>query len=220
MVTLSAVQLGAEPCGYLRHILTWLDVLLVGAIAVPAKAAVYAIVSRYVSLSVFPALAVGSAIAPEVSRLLHLDLRRDANKLYRTSAAWITVIGFRILLVLAVSPRYSCRYLAYAMKLGGQPLPSFRFNVGECWHRKCGPLYSWRDGVPGTSWSRHCFETERRRNLILIPRFGLRAPRSPRAISVLVTNSCSTNLLRKFIECKGLVGRWRMWRVYPYCVTA
>ena len=69
-------SLARSLAGTFDILLTWLDVLLVGAIAGPANAAVYAIVSRYVSLSVLPALAVGFAIAPEASRLLHLDLRR------------------------------------------------------------------------------------------------------------------------------------------------
>jgi O-antigen/teichoic acid export membrane protein len=180
--------------------LVWVDVLLVGAIAGPANAAVYTIVSRYVSLSILPTLAVGFAIAPEASRLLHLGLRGDANKLYRTSTVWITVIGFPILLVLAVfSPIFlsvfGIRYVTGAVALTIISL-SLLVNTGTGNNAillLMAGRSSWNLLISGFSLSLNVVA-----NLILIPRFGLTGAAVAWAISILVTNACSTIVLWKF----------------------
>jgi len=181
-------------------LLASLDVLLVGAIVGPANAAVYTIVSRYVSLSVLPALAVGFAIAPEASRLLHLDLRRDASKLYRTSAVWLTVIGFPILLVLAVfSPIFlsvfGIRYETGATALTIISLSNL-VNIGtgnNATFLLMAGRSSWNLLISAFSLSLNVVA-----NLILIPRFGLTGAAVAWAISILVTNAFSTILLWKF----------------------
>ncbi len=193
-------SLARSLAGTFDILLGWLDVLLVGAIAGPANAAVYTIVSRYVSLSILPSLAVGFAIAPEASRLLHLNLRSEANKLYQTSAVWITVIGFPILLVLAVFSPIFLSVFGIRYETGATALTiislSMLVNTGlgnNAILLLMAGRSSWNLLISAFALSLNVVA-----NLILIPRFGLTGAAVAWAISIVVTNVCSAILLWKF----------------------
>ncbi len=195
-------SLARSLAGTFDILLQWLDVLLVGAIAGPAEAAVYAIVSRYVSLAILPALAVGYAIAPEASRLLHLNLKKEANKLYHTSVVWISVIGFPILLVLAVFSPIFLSVFGKDYEIGAAALSiislSMLVNTGT---GNNGTLLlmagrsSWNLMISAFSLGLNVIA-----NLILIPRFGLTGAAIAWAMSILASNTCSAIVLWKFVR--------------------
>lgn len=103
-------------------LLLWLDVILVGFLAGSSNAATYTVVSRYVVLGAFPISAVNYAIAPHISRLLHLRKVEDLGQLYRTSTWWIMIMSLPIMFTLASDPRpfldlFGQHYLAGASAL-------------------------------------------------------------------------------------------------------
>jgi O-antigen/teichoic acid export membrane protein len=195
-------SLARSLAGTFDILLQWLDVLLVGAIAGPTKAAVYAIVSRYVSLALVPALAVGFAIAPEASRLLHLDLKDDAKKLYRTSAVWLTVIGFPILLVLAVFSPIFLSVFGEHYKTGAVALTiislSMLINTGTGNNATLllmAGRSSWNLLISAFSLILNVVA-----NLVLIPKFGLTGAAEAWAISICATNALSATFLWRFVR--------------------
>ena len=80
----------------------WLDVLLVGALASPATAAIYSASSRWLIAGLFVALAVNQAFQPQVSAMLAAGAVERARALFQTSTAWVIVFVWPIYLTLAV----------------------------------------------------------------------------------------------------------------------
>lgn len=88
--------------GIFQVAVLWLDVLLVGALASPAAAAVYAASSRWLVAGLFVALAVNQAFQPQISGLLAAGALDRARLLFQTSTAWVVTFVWPIYLTLAV----------------------------------------------------------------------------------------------------------------------
>jgi len=73
--------------GILGVAVTWMDVLLVGALRSTREAAIYAAASRLAVVGAYALEAVGMAIAPRISALLAAGEPRRVEELYRT-ATW------------------------------------------------------------------------------------------------------------------------------------
>ena len=80
----------------------WLDVLLVGYFISLRMAGVYGVASRYLVAINFCTFAVGSTIAPQVSRLIALGRIAEFQRLYQTATAWIMAITWPAALLLAL----------------------------------------------------------------------------------------------------------------------
>lgn len=87
--------------GIMDILLTWLDVILVAALASPAQAAVYAAASRFVTSGTLVLQALRLAVASDISASL---ARRDhgrVSELYRTASQWVVVSSWPLYLVMA-----------------------------------------------------------------------------------------------------------------------
>ena len=83
-------------------IVLWLDVVLVGALASTRQAGIYAVASRYVILATFPMVALGFAIAPQISRLFARALLRQAGDVYKAGTAWLVALSWPACLFIAI----------------------------------------------------------------------------------------------------------------------
>jgi O-antigen/teichoic acid export membrane protein len=84
-------------------LITYLDVLFVGAFLSARQAGAYSISSRYIVYGTFALQAVSRAVAPQLARLLDDAKFRDSlNAVYRSSTWWTMSLSWPVLLVLAV----------------------------------------------------------------------------------------------------------------------
>jgi O-antigen/teichoic acid export membrane protein len=83
-------------------IVLWLDVVLVGALASTRQAGIYAVASRCVILATFPMVALGFAIAPQISRLFSRGLLRQAGDIYKAGTAWLVALAWPACLFMAI----------------------------------------------------------------------------------------------------------------------
>jgi O-antigen/teichoic acid export membrane protein len=83
--------------------ITWLDVLLVGAILHSTQqAGIYAAASRLSVLGASVLAAVGMAIAPQVSELATLGKMREAQSLFQVGTWWLMALTWPAYLTLAI----------------------------------------------------------------------------------------------------------------------
>ena len=67
-----------------------------------AEAGIYAVASRYVILATFPMVALGFAIAPQISRLFARGLLRQAGDVYKAGTAWLVALSWPACLFIAI----------------------------------------------------------------------------------------------------------------------
>ncbi|HEY0167146.1 MAG TPA: oligosaccharide flippase family protein [Jatrophihabitans sp.] len=87
--------------GVMEILLTWLDVLLVAALASPAEAAIYAAASRFITSGTLVLQALRVAIAGDVSAAL---ARRDTDRvsqMYSAASQWVVLSSWPLYLVMA-----------------------------------------------------------------------------------------------------------------------
>jgi O-antigen/teichoic acid export membrane protein len=88
-------------------LVTYIDLLLVGAYMSAKSAAAYSVASRYVLYSTFALSAVVSAVSTQLSRLMNARRYRKANAVYSSSTWWAAMASWPPLLVLAIfSPMF------------------------------------------------------------------------------------------------------------------
>lgn len=92
----------------------YFDVVMVGALASSHDAAVYSIASRYLIAGTFALSAVAGVIGPALSLFLHDNDRVSAYRLYQVTTAWIVVVSWPVLLILAA-------YSPVLMQVFGSP---------------------------------------------------------------------------------------------------
>jgi O-antigen/teichoic acid export membrane protein len=88
--------------GVMEILLTWLDVLLVAALASPAEAAIYAAASRFILAGTLVLQALRVVIAGDVSAAL---ARRDTDRvsqMYSAASQWVVLSSWPLYLVMAV----------------------------------------------------------------------------------------------------------------------
>jgi O-antigen/teichoic acid export membrane protein len=88
--------------GILGIAVTWMDVLLVGALRSTREAAIYAAASRLAIVGAYALQAVGMAIAPRISALLARDEGERVEALYRTATWWLMALAWPFYLAVAV----------------------------------------------------------------------------------------------------------------------
>jgi O-antigen/teichoic acid export membrane protein len=88
-------------------LVTYIDLLLVGAYMSAKSAAAYSVASRYVLYSTFALSAVVSAVSTQLSRLMNARRYEKANAVYSSSTWWAAMASWPPLLVLAIfSPMF------------------------------------------------------------------------------------------------------------------
>jgi O-antigen/teichoic acid export membrane protein len=87
--------------GFFQISVTWLDVLLVSALAPAGQAAVYTAASRMVTVGTFALQAIRLAIAPQLSALLSNAEHDRAQRLYQVATWWLIALSWPLYLGLA-----------------------------------------------------------------------------------------------------------------------
>ncbi len=85
-------------------LLSWLDVLLVGALATANAAAIYTVAGRYATVGIFALSAVLFVIPPQFGALIHSKDFRELGHLYQTSTWWVMLLSWPLLISLLVFP--------------------------------------------------------------------------------------------------------------------
>jgi O-antigen/teichoic acid export membrane protein len=88
--------------GILGMTVTWVDVLLVGALRSTREAGIYAAASRLSIAGAYGLQAVGMAIAPRISALLTSGRPRPVEELYRLGTWWLMALTWPLYLTLIV----------------------------------------------------------------------------------------------------------------------
>jgi O-antigen/teichoic acid export membrane protein len=88
--------------GILGMTVTWVDVLLVGALRSTKEAGIYAAASRLSIAGAYGLQAVGMAIAPRISALLTTGQHRPVEELYRLGTWWLMALTWPLYLTLMV----------------------------------------------------------------------------------------------------------------------
>jgi O-antigen/teichoic acid export membrane protein len=81
---------------------TWLDVLLVGALSSTREAAIYAAASRLAIVGAHALEALGMAMAPRISGLLARDKGERVQALYSVATSWLVALLWPFYLTVAV----------------------------------------------------------------------------------------------------------------------
>ena len=81
---------------------SWVDVLLVGALGSPKLAGIYAVASRFVTVGSFALQAMFLVVGPQISGVLARGEHARARLIYQASTAWLIVLSFPIYLTMAV----------------------------------------------------------------------------------------------------------------------
>lgn len=92
---------------------TWLDVLLVGAIASTHDAAVYAAASRLAVIGTYALQAVGMVVAPQFAGMMARGEHARVERLYQVATWWMMAVSWPLYIGLAV-------FAATAMRVFGQ----------------------------------------------------------------------------------------------------
>jgi len=86
----------------------WVDVLLVGAIAGPRSAAVYAAISRLSVIGAYGLQTIGMVVAPRMSGLLAVDDLPSLDHLYQAATRWAVIVSWPLyLLMLVFAPLFA-----------------------------------------------------------------------------------------------------------------
>ena len=97
-----------------------LDIVLVGALAGAAPAAVYAAATRFVVAGQMGAQAVGLAAQPQFAHLLAVDEHEEAKSLYRVSTGWLVLMTWPLYLALAAFAGTMMRLFGTSYADGGR----------------------------------------------------------------------------------------------------
>lgn len=79
-----------------------LDVILVGALAGPAEAALYAAATRFIVVGQMTRNAVSQAFQPHLAEALAREDHDRANELYQTTTAWLMLVTWPLYLLLSL----------------------------------------------------------------------------------------------------------------------
>jgi O-antigen/teichoic acid export membrane protein len=88
--------------GVMEILLTWMDVLLVAALASPAEAAIYAAASRFILSGTLVLQALRVAIAGDVSAALARKNTDRVSQMYSAASQWVVLSSWPLYLVMAV----------------------------------------------------------------------------------------------------------------------
>jgi O-antigen/teichoic acid export membrane protein len=184
----------------------WLDVLLVGYFISLRMAGVYGAASRYLVALNFCTVAVGSTIAPQVSRLIALGRLTEFQRLYQTATAWIMAMTWPAALLLAVFASFFMRLFGPEFGVGHTALTILALTMlyVAATGNNLGILVV--SGRTTTSlWiGMFTLALNVTLNLILIPRVGINGAAIAWAISLIASNTLISVVL------------YRAYRLHPF----
>lgn len=185
---------------------TWLDILLVGALRSTAEAGVYAAASRLALLGVLVLQAVGMAIAPHVSALIARSRHDDAESLYQVATWWLIGLTWPLYIAFALFAPLALRIFGEGFAAGAPALVilslAMLVNLGT------GNATTFLLMAGKSSW--HLVNTVLSLtinvglNLMLIPRYGMTGAAIAWAASIA------------FVNLAALVQVWRLLELRPF----
>lgn len=90
--------------GMFQVAVTWLDILLVGAILSTSSSGIYAAVSRLAILGTFSLEGTRLAIGPHLSALMARKDMRGVAELYQTATRWLLLVSWPVYTIFAIFP--------------------------------------------------------------------------------------------------------------------
>jgi O-antigen/teichoic acid export membrane protein len=169
---------------------TWLDILLVGALRSTAEAGVYAAVSRLALLGVLVLQAVGMAIAPHVSGLISRRRHDDAESLYQVATWWLIALTWPFYLSVAMFAPLILRIFGVGFVPGAPALVIL--SLGMLFNLGTGNVTTFLLMAGRSSW--HLINTALSLtinvglNLALIPRYGMTGAAIAWTASIIAVN--------------------------------
>ena len=106
----------------LQLLMSWTDILILGAFSDSATVGVYGIAVRIAGLTTFVLLAVNSVTAPRFAALYARDDRQGLQRLAQQSAAWMFIAVLPIILLLLVFPGWILQLFGSGFVAGETPL--------------------------------------------------------------------------------------------------
>jgi len=189
---------------------TWLDILLVGALRSTAEAGVYAAASRLALLGVLVLQAVGMAIAPQVSALIARGRHDDAETVYQVATWWLIALTWPLYIALAVFAPLALEIFGKGFVAGAPPLVilslAMLVNLGT------GNVTTYLLMAGKSSW--HLVNTTLSLtvniglNLILIPRYGMTGAAIAWAASIVVVNLAALFEVWRFLDLRPFGRRY------------
>jgi O-antigen/teichoic acid export membrane protein len=178
-------------------IVLWLDIVLVGALASTRQAGIYAVASRYVILATFPMVALGFAIAPQISRLLAAHLIAQTRRVFQAGTAWLVSLAWPACIIMGVFAPILMRLFGTEFIAGGTSLSilsaAMLLNTGA---GSCGVVLvmAGRTGINLVIAALGAV-IDVGGNFILIPHLGMRGAAIAWAATMVVVNGLTVAYL-------------------------
>lgn len=102
----------------LEQAIVWQDVLIVGLIAGPAPAGIYAVVSRLAQAGFIPSTSMRIVVAPDFSRLLHQNRVPELDLFYSRTAQWIALMSVPMYMMFIIFPEAVLRIFGHGFETG------------------------------------------------------------------------------------------------------
>lgn len=195
--------------GVLLVLLSWIDVVLVGALASPRQAAPYAGAMRYVIMGAFALQAIGVVVAPRVSDLTQRDRYQATSDLYRVSTVWVVIGSFPPLLTLAVFAPTFMSVLGNGYRIGATALTILALGMMTNTATGSNAMFVLMSGRSTVNLvvTALSLVTNLTLNVLLIPHLGL--------VGAAVAFAASIALTSLFLAVSLL----RALRLHPLCRT-
>ena len=187
-------------------VVLWLDIVLVGALASTRQAGIYAVASRYVILATFPMVALGFAIAPQVSRLVTGGRLRETARVYQAGTAWLVSLAWPTCLVMAVFAPLFMRLFGREFVAGASSLTvlslAMLVNTGA---GSCGVVLAMAGRtVINLGIAMAAAIVDVGGNFLLIPHIGMRGAALAWAAAMILVNGLTLAVL------------FRRYRIHPF----
>jgi O-antigen/teichoic acid export membrane protein len=191
---------------------TWIPVLLVGALRSTREAGIYAAASRLAIVGAYALQAVGMALAPQISALLARERVDRVELVYQLGTWWLMAFTWPLYLVLAVFAPVVMRMFGAQFVDGAVPLAILSLamlvnlgtgNVNVVLLMSGRSMWNLINGVGSLVLNLGL-------NLLLIPPFGITGAAVAWAASIVCVNVAAA------IEVHFLVGVRPFGRGYPF----
>ena len=195
---------------------TWVDVLLVGALRSTREAGVYAAASRLAIVGAYALQAVGMALAPQISALLARERLAPAQQLYQLGTWWLMALTWPAYIVLALYAPFMMQMFGHEFGGGATALSILSIamlvnlgtgNVNVVLLMSGKSMWNLINGLGSVVLNVGL-------NLILIPRFGMSGAAVAWAASIVCVNVAT------MLEVQAFLGIRPFGRGYPVVATA
>lgn len=189
-------------------LLTWLDVVLVAAMVSPAKAAIYAAASRFITAGTLVLQALRLTIATDISAALALGQRSRVGEIYRTATQWVVLSSWPLYLVMALfaptvlrifGGSYAAGATATAILCAAMMVNLAAGNVGTV--LLMGGKSAWV-----LADKTLCVAVNVGLNLLLIPHYGITGAAIAWAVTICVDSAVSFAQVRWGMGISGPIG--------------